>query len=134
MSKLMGFLALLVAGCGSAGMGDVSGSVTVDGATPAEGSSITFVPIDVKSSGGGATLKDGKYSVALPVGNYRVEIRVPKPLAAKPVATAKGPGGPGPGGPANIQESLPAKYHDKSELTIEVKPGSNEKNWELQTK
>ena len=39
--------------------------------------------------------------------------------------------GPGPGGPANIKESLPARYNDRTELTLAVQPGKNEKNWEL---
>jgi hypothetical protein len=33
-----------------------------------------------------------------------------------------------------VGDLLPDKYHDKSELTYEVKPGRNEKNWELSTK
>lgn len=119
---------LALAGCGGSTTGEVSGSVTVDGQVPAEGSSITFVPIGTGSSGGGATLKDGKYSVALPIGEYKVQIRVPELLRPK---GGKAVEGPGPGGVANIKESLPAKYHDKTELTFAVKAGSNEKNWEL---
>lgn len=126
------FVALLaLVGCDSGPkMGDVSGSVTVDGQTPALGSSITFVPTDGKAGGGGATLQNGKYAVKLATGAYKVEIRVPKPVAKAP----KPREGPGPGGVANIEESLPAKYHDQTELTFEVKAGPNEKNWPLTTK
>jgi hypothetical protein len=42
--------------------------------------------------------------------------------------------GPGPGGPADIEESLPPEYHEKSTLTFDVKPGKNEKNWEITSK
>ncbi len=36
-----------------------------------------------------------------------------------------------PGAPETRQELIPEKYNAKSELTFEVKSGSNEKNWEL---
>lgn len=118
---------LALTGCGGVDTGEVTGTVTVDGQTPADGSSITFLPTG-KTAGGGGPIQDGKYAVTLPAGSYKVEIRVPRPLArAKTAPTA----GPGPGGPADIEESLPAKYHDKTELTFDVKPGRNEKNWEL---
>lgn len=120
---------LTLGGCaGGAQLGEVGGTVTVDGQTPAEGSSITFIPTDGKSAGGGGSIEGGKYATKVPVGNYKVEIRVPKP--SKPVKGAPVEG-PGPGGPADIEESLPAKYNDQTELTFEVKSGKNEKNWEL---
>lgn len=120
-----------LAGCDSGPkMGDVTGTVTVDGQVPAEGSSITFIPTDGKTPAAGATLEKGKYSTKVPVGNCKVEIRAPRPLARAKVRTE----GPGPGGPADIEESLPAKFNDATELTFEVKPGTNEKNWDLQTK
>jgi hypothetical protein len=122
---------LALTGCdGGPKVGDVRGTVTVDGQTPALGSSITFVPTDGTSGGGGATIMDGRYSAKLPVGKYKVEIRVPRQVGKAPKARE----GPGPGGVANIEESLPAKYNDQTELTLEVKPGANEKNWELKTK
>jgi hypothetical protein len=31
-------------------------------------------------------------------------------------------------------ETLPKKYHEQTELRLDVKPGRNEKNWELSTK
>lgn len=129
---------LALAGCGGSATGDVSGTVTVDGKTPAEGSSITFVPAEgTKSAGGGQLIENGKYAVKLPTGKYKVEIRAPRSLKgakAAPAGDGPQPGGPGPGGPANIEESLPAKYNDKTELTFEVNAGANEKNWDLTTK
>jgi hypothetical protein len=123
---------LVLAGCsGEAKMGTVTGAVTVDGQVPAEGSSITFFPTDGKSRSAGALIEQGKYSTSVPVGEARVEIRVPRPAR-----TGKGKPGEGPGGPGGdiIEESLPAKYNDKTELKYDVKPGRNEKNWELKTK
>jgi hypothetical protein len=119
---------LALAGCNSdSASGEVTGTVTVNGETPPVGSSINFVPTGAGSSGGGGGITDGKYAVKLPVGNYKVEIRVPRPVKAGKVIKA----GPGPGAGVEIEESLPAKYNEKTELTFEVKPGKNEKNWEL---
>ena len=120
--------ALALAGCtNDPPTGEVTGAVTVDGETPPIGSSINFVPTGAGSAGGGGAITDGKYAVKLPVGNYKVEIRVPRPVKPGKVIRA----GPGPGSGVEIQESLPAKYNEKTELTLEVKPGKNEKNWEL---
>jgi hypothetical protein len=134
-AALLVTLAVLV-GCGGDQPGEVSGTVSVDGQVPAEGSSITFVPTG-KTAGGGCLIEGGKYAVKLAPGNYKVEIRVPKAIKGSkgaPAGDGPQPGGPGsggPGGPANIEESLPPKYNDHTELTIEVKSGSNPKNWEL---
>lgn len=128
------FLAcLLLSGCGDdSKTGTVSGTVTVNGEIPMDGSSINFVSSDGKSSSSGDTLKQGKYSATVPIGTVKVEIRVPRPLTrAKPGPKSDGPG---PGASGFIEESLPAEYNDKTTLTLEVKPGSNEKNWEIQTK
>jgi hypothetical protein len=123
--------ALALAGCeGGPRMGEVTGTVTVDGKTPAPGSSISFVPADGKAPSAGALIQDGRYTTSVPVGTAKVEIRVPRPMS-RPKGPAQG--GPGPGGDI-IEESLPAKYNDKTELTFEVKPGKNEKNWDLSTK
>ena len=124
---------LLLSGCADdAKTGTVSGTVTVNGEIPMDGSSINFVSSDGKSPSAGDTLKQGKYSTTVSIGTVKVEIRVPRPQTrAKPSPKSEGPG-PGAGG--FIEESLPAEYNDKTTLTLEVKPGSNEKNWDIQTK
>lgn len=127
-------IALLV-GCSSGPkQGEVSGTVTVDGKTPSTGSSITFIPTDGQSPTAGAVIENGKYSAMVPVGMSRVEIRVPRPIRqAANSAPKQGPGAEGPGGGGGIiEESLPAKYNDNSELTFEVKAGQNPKDWNLQ--
>jgi hypothetical protein len=125
--------ALAAAGCDRGpAMGEVSGTVTVDGQTPAAGSSISFEVADGKGPTAGALIADGKYTTKVPVGATKVRIKVPRPIAKQ-----RGPVQGGPGhepGSDRIEESLPAKYNDKTELTFEVKPGKNEKNWELSTK
>jgi hypothetical protein len=126
--------ALALAGCETGpAMGEVSGTVTVDGQTPAEGASITFFPTDGKSQTAGASIVQGRYTAQVPVGTAKVEIRAPRPAAGAGGNTA-GPGAAGPGGGGFIEESLPAKYNNETTLTIDVKPGKNEKNWDLSTK
>jgi hypothetical protein len=126
---------LTAAGCGEPGAGEVTGTVTVDGQVPPDGSSITFVPTDGKSPTAGASIESGKYTTKVPVGAAKVQIRVPKFAAGKPKAAK---GGPGPGGPDGGQtvvgDALPDKFNNKTELTYDVKPGRQEKNWELSTK
>jgi hypothetical protein len=65
-------------------------------------------------------IEGGKYAAKdVPVGPAKVEIRVPD---------LKKEGGRG------FPEALPAKYNDQTELTFEIKPGKNEKNWDIVTK
>ena len=109
---------------------DVSGTLTIDGAVPPAGSSITFIPSDGKNTTEGCTLVAGKYSTKVATGMYKVEIRAPKVIGkAKPVGKndyqTQG---------EIVEEMLPAKYNDKTELTFEVKAAKIEKNWELKTK
>jgi hypothetical protein len=111
-------------------MGEVTGTVKVDGQVPAAGSSITFFPADGQSQSAGTLIdEDGRYRVRVPVGKARVEIRVPRPKA-KRAGKAQGPGAEG----GWIEESLPAKYNDHSELTFEVKSGTNKKDWDVSAK
>lgn len=122
--------ALVVAGCGDVKTGEVTGTVTIDGRTPPAGSSITFVPADGQSPTAGATLQDGKYTATVPVGPAKVRISAPKFAEEK-----AGQPGPGPGGGQIVEgDLLPDRFNNKTELTYEVKPGRQEKNWELSTK
>ncbi len=125
----------LIAGCSSSqNEGEVSGAVLVDGKPPAAGSSITFIPTDGASPTAGAVIENGTYRAMVPVGVVKVEIRAPRPARQQGQAVAKqGPGAEGPGGGGIIEESLPAKYNDASELTLEVKPGKNPKDWNLES-
>jgi len=113
-------------------VGQVSGTVQVDGQTPSAGSSITFIPTDGKSATAGAVIESGHYTAQVPVGPAKVEIRVPRPRGGG-VGNKAGPGA-GPGGGGFIEESLPAKYNDQTELTLDVTRGKVVKDWELSTK
>lgn len=119
--------AALVVGCsGDGNYGDVSGTVSYDG-KPLEDGLIEFLPAEGKGQTASAPIKDGKYSVTkASVGNAKVQIRGSKVTGKKKMYDT-------PDSPevAIIAELLPPKYHEKSELTFEVKRGANEKNWDL---
>src|SRR5262245_31539415 len=109
----------VAAGCSGSGprMGEVTGSVTVDG-KPAESGAISFFPLDGKSPTAGGMIKDGRYTAKVPVGNAKVEIRVPKVVGKKKLYDR-------PDSPEQpiLQEVLPPKYNDQTELKFEVQSG-----------
>lgn len=114
-----------LAGCGKAYDGQqrfpVSGKVTVDG-RPLDLGVIAFLPQGREEGAGrvsGAPIRDGIYSVPEEQGptaaTYRIEIhwnkrtgrKVPNPMDTEELTD-------------ELMEGLPAKYHEKSELTAEV--------------
>ena len=125
-----GFMALLLAvGCDSGpDSGTVSGTVTVDGAVPMAGSSISFIPANGNAPSSGATLENGKYSVKVPVGAMKVAIYAPRPVAKQ-----KTPAREGPSAGEIVDESLGEEYNVKTTLTLDVKSGSQVKDWDLKS-
>jgi hypothetical protein len=119
---------LVAAGCGGDGLADVSGAVTVDGSPPATGS-ITFTPADGKGVTAGGDIKDGRYAVRASPGVMKVAIRVSKVTGKRKLYNT-------PDSPTQDvhEEVLAAKYNEKTELTFEVKAGSNTKDWALESK
>lgn len=130
LRELIGSLALAVwaTGCAEPKTGKVTGSVTVDGA-PIKSGSMAFFPIDGRGTTVGADIVDGKYAAELVFGSMKVEIRVPKVVGERKLYDA-------PNSPVKqlMAEALPARYNDATELTIEVKPGENQKDFALTTK
>ncbi len=117
------------AGCGSADAtrGEVSGRVTIDGA-PASAGAIALIPVDGASPTAGGKVLDGRYSVKAPLGLAKVEIRVPKVVGQRKLYDT-------PDSPVQplMEESLPMKFNDETQLTIEVAPGSIEHDFDLKT-
>jgi hypothetical protein len=120
---------VLAAGCGDSTTGEVTGTVNVDGKPAPRGSSITFLPTDGKSPTAGGLIQDGKYSVRVPVGLAKIEIRAPRPVRRPKDAKE----GPGPQGDL-VEESLPEKYHDQSDLRLDVHPGKNAQDFDLRSR
>jgi hypothetical protein len=122
-------LLLLLAGCGGgADTGEVSGAVQLDG-KPVEAGAITFSPVDGKSPTSGCEIKGGRYTARVPIGRMKVAINVPKVVGKKKVYnTPDSPEMP------VTAEALPPRYNQKTELELDVKSGSNPKDWDLHAK
>lgn len=115
---LFAAIALLALGCGK---GDprsrsfeVSGTVTFDG-QPVEDGGITLVSDDPTLASDAGSIKDGQFKFLASAGKKKVQIRasreVPQP---GPKDVPRDP---------KFEEYVPAKYHEKTELEIEVVPG-----------
>ncbi len=121
---------LALAGCGDASMADVSGTVKVDG-NPLEDGAIRFFPEDSKTQTTGGFVKGGRYSVKVPVSVMKVSISAPKVVSWKKLYNTPD----SPKMPVTV-EVLPAKYSDErqTELRLDVKPGTNQKDYDLPSK
>ena len=119
-------LTALVLGCGPS-TGGVSGTVTVNG-QPAKAGIISFVPADANGAPVTGEISDGKYSLQAVVGAKRVQISVPVVIGQRPEYN-------GPGAPLVeiTEESVPAKYNSETELTFDLKPGVNQKDWAVES-
>jgi hypothetical protein len=109
----------------------LSGKVTYDG-QPIDLGSIAFLPGggDLRVSGG--DIVDGAYSIeearGANAGKYRVEIRWQKLTGRKAID-------PGSGEMVDERlEGLPAKFHQKSDLTADVSGAQTTFDFELKSK
>jgi hypothetical protein len=120
----------LAAGCGGGDRpGVVRGAVTLDGQPLAAGL-IRFVPADGKTPTADAAITDGRFAAeGVPPGEKRIEISAPKVIGKQKMYDT-------PDSPVVEQtvELLPAKYNVRSELTMTVLPGEQEKRFELTLK
>ncbi len=119
----------IAVGCGpESKMTMVSGTVTIDGVPPETGA-ISFIPIDGATPTAGGVIEKGKYTSEAPIGESKVEIRVPKVVGKKKLYDT-------PDSPVQdiMEEVLPPKYNEATELRFTGVKGKNEKNWELTTK
>ena len=107
---------------------EVAGLVTVNG-KPLDSGVITFLPIDSKTASAGGEIKEGKYSVRVPVGTMQVGISAAKIIGKKKLNDkADSPEVP------ILAELLPARYNAASELRFEVVPGKNQGDFDLRSK
>jgi hypothetical protein len=117
-------------GCnkGESNRAEVTGSVLVDG-NPAATGAISFMPVDGKSPTSGGKIVAGKYSVEVPFGTSKVAIRVPKVVGQRKLYDT-------PDSPVQplMEETLPPEFNDRTELTLDVKPGVNERVFDLKAK
>lgn len=106
-------------------MAEVSGAVTING-EPVEKGSISFISIDGMSPTAGGIIEDGQYTSQAPLSEAKVEIRVPKVVGKKKLYDT-------PDSPVQeiMEELLPRKYNEDSELRYTAERGENKKDWEL---
>jgi hypothetical protein len=116
---------------GCAGGTQFDGIVTLDG-NPLDEGTITFTLPASKEGSVGGPIKNGKYAIdaqrKLPPGTYRVEINALQPTGKK-VENKSDPGTQ----VDEVKQLIPMKYNLKSELTVELKSGSNTANFELKS-
>ncbi len=118
--------AVFLPGCGAGGdlpdLGEVKGVVTLD-AQPLSGAQVQFLPQSGRPSVA-ETGADGSYRLRYTtdeygavVGSHTVKINTAVDGRDDPST-----------------EKVPARYNAESELTADVQPGSNEINFDLQSK
>jgi hypothetical protein len=119
--------AVLPGGCGPASS-SVSGEVTVDG-QPLGTGVIAYVSAEGTGPPATALVQTGKYELRTTPGNKRVQISWPAVVGQRKAYD-------GPDAPLLdiSEERLPPRYNSGTELTFEVKAGSNTKDWVLQSK
>jgi hypothetical protein len=121
-------LAFLV-GCSNGPLtGDVEGTVVYDGKAIEKGT-ISFEPADGNGGTAGTSIENGKYlATKVPVGNLKVQIRMPVVSGKKQLYKSDKEEGQYRN---TYSEGLPKKFNDESILKLEVQPGKNTKNWDL---
>jgi hypothetical protein len=106
----------------------VNGEVTLDG-KPVPKGHLQFTPVDGQGQTGGALIADGKFTAQIPVAKMKVEIHAPKVVGKrKAYDTPESPW------EDEVAESLPAKYNVTSDITLDVKPGSQDVKYDLKSK
>jgi hypothetical protein len=119
-------LVFAASGCSSeTSHGTVHGMVKLDGEPLANGL-IRFLPADGRSPTAEATITDGNFNAPVPVGEKRVSIS-----AARVVGTRKAYETLDSPTIDVVEELLPARYNVRSELTLTVKPGRQQQDFEL---
>jgi hypothetical protein len=117
----------LSAGCGSDGA-TVSGEVTVN-EQPLEKGIISYSDAEGDAAPSTAVIENGHYELQTTPGRKRV--RISAPVVVRQVKESSAPDSP----LIDVtEESLPDRYHVQSELTFEVEPGSNTKNWTVESR
>lgn len=118
-----------LAGCGDDKTATVSGKVTFDG-VPVDNGAISFVPADGKTPSAAIEFKkDGTFSLRVPVGPKKVEIHGSRVVGKKKLYNT-----PDSETMDVLEAYIPAKYNVNTELTFEVKPGTNQRDFDLTSK
>ncbi|HTN77877.1 MAG TPA: hypothetical protein VL096_21615 [Pirellulaceae bacterium] len=110
-------------GCGDSGAVNqvkVSGKITMDG-TPLETGVVSFMPADGKGASAGATIANGQYSALVAPGLKKVSIYAEKVVGQQP----RDPQDPAGEKTDVVQQLVPKKYNDNSQLQLDVPATGN---------
>ena len=122
----------IATGCGG-GFATIDGNVTFDG-QPVEQGAIVFEPTDRMGAVAGATIQNGKYRIGadskMAPGSKTVRITAMR-ATGKKIKT--GPPAPEDTLVDEILPYIPARYNEKSQLTLQVVPGPAKHDFGLQT-
>jgi len=117
-------LALSAASCSSEStLVTITGNVTLDG-TPLPDGDILFTPTDTQFGSEAGKIENGTYRATVHPGQSKVQIRASRPV----------PGKKGPMGEQLIEDYIPPKYNNQSDLTIDVSKSQNKHDFQLHSK
>ena len=122
---LLALVALTVIGCGRS-RPIVEGTVTLDG-VPIDAGTIELFPADGKGPTAGTGITAGRYRMETGEGPKKVWIKSPQKDGTKMLD----PGGSGQMIDRRI-ESIPARYNERTELDVTIKPGLNKHDFTLE--
>ena len=120
-------ITIMQAGCNQgAPTGTVTGDVAFDG-QPVKDGHVLFTPLDGIGQTGGGPIHEGKFQAEkVPVGKMKVELHGNKVIGKrKAYDTPESPW------EDDVAELLPPKYNFKSDLTLDVKPGTQNVKYDL---
>jgi len=128
--------AVLAAGCGPAGRGTLSGSVTLDG-TPLALGGIALEPLPGGAGQAtGGLVRDGRYELvgkASPrVGTYRVRITASPTATGRTVPDPTRP--PGSLAPELIGGTVAPRFNTETTLSVEIAAGPNTADFAVASK
>lgn len=119
-------IAILLLGCGGRrpNQGTITGQISLDGAPVSDGR-IQFEDIAGAASSAGTKIENGAYRVVAPVASMKVRIVAYREVPGKFLEMNPGVKTP------LIEQYIPAKYNENSELTADIKAGENTLDFKL---
>jgi hypothetical protein len=127
-------LSLVAGGCTQGEPASVAGQVVYAGKPVADGALRMFPLADTPGVGAEAAIRDGQYTVALEegllAGRYRIEVRATESTGPIERPSEEIDGTPP---PKELRyEIIPERYNDGSTLEVELQPGENRHDLDLQ--
>lgn len=119
---------LLQVGCADPNTARIVGSVLVDGQPVARGT-IAFIAADGTGDSVSAVINNGRYEVSTTNGAKIIQITVPRIVSQRRAFND-------PSAPMLdvTEETIPEKYNSNSVLKMDAQPGSNTKDWSIESK